>query len=231
MSDQENDVAADPVAHAPSPGNGLTERQVDTLLRRLNSTRVATRQQSGKTLSYMEAWEIKRTLIRVFGFAGFDSEVISEELIGQFPYTGSGTNSPAMLEIVYRARVRLTIKDQWGRPIAVYTEGAVGSATVRQDSAAKGDAHDNALKSAASDALKRCAINLGTQFGLSLYDNGSRDDVVGFTIVNGRPEPEATDKEVEERLEQSLGAKPVEEPHQTASQIAGAARIQEVSHG
>ena len=40
-----------------------------------------------------------------------------------------------------------------------------------------------AVKTAESDALKRAAINLGTQFGLSLYDNGSRADVVGHTLA------------------------------------------------
>jgi hypothetical protein len=40
-----------------------------------------------------------------------------------------------------------------------------------------------AVKTAESDALKRAAINLGTQFGLSLYDNGSRNDVVGHSLV------------------------------------------------
>jgi hypothetical protein len=35
-----------------------------------------------------------------------------------------------------------------------------------------------AIKTAESDAIKRAAINLGTQFGLSLYNNGSTKDVV-----------------------------------------------------
>jgi hypothetical protein len=39
-----------------------------------------------------------------------------------------------------------------------------------------------AIKTAESDALKRAAINLGTQFGLSLYNNGSPKDVVGTTL-------------------------------------------------
>ena len=39
-----------------------------------------------------------------------------------------------------------------------------------------------AVKTAESDALKRAAINLGTQFGLSLYNNGSLKDVVGATL-------------------------------------------------
>jgi len=187
------------------PTPHLTKGQVDALLRPLSGARVATRQQSGKTLSYLEAWDVKRCLIRVFGFGGFDSVVETEEHVGDFPYMGGQNNATEMLEVVWRARVRLTIKDRNGEELASYSEGAVGSATVRADSAAKGDAHDNALKQAASDALKRCAINLGTQFGLSLYDNGSRADVVGRVLVNGRPEPEPTDEQ-KAALASSLGA-------------------------
>ena len=39
-----------------------------------------------------------------------------------------------------------------------------------------------AVKTAESDALKRAAINLGTQFGLSLYQNGSLRDVIIQTL-------------------------------------------------
>lgn len=39
-----------------------------------------------------------------------------------------------------------------------------------------------AVKTAESDALKRAAINLGTQFGLSLYNDGSLADVVHTTL-------------------------------------------------
>jgi recombination DNA repair RAD52 pathway protein len=59
-----------------------------------------------------------------------------------------------------------------------YTEAAVGSAQLPQ----RGEAHDMAVKTAESDALKRAAINLGTQFGLSLYNNGSMRDVVVQTL-------------------------------------------------
>jgi hypothetical protein len=41
-----------------------------------------------------------------------------------------------------------------------------------------------ALKTASSDAMKRCAINLGDQFGLGLYDNGSLEPIVKATLVD-----------------------------------------------
>jgi recombination DNA repair RAD52 pathway protein len=207
----------------------LNDTQVDALLRRLNPDRLARRSQGGKTLSYLEAWDVKRSLIRVFGFAGFDSEVIDEEYIGEYPYVSKQRRDNVeveipMLEIVYRARVRLTIKDPEGRQAAVYTEGAVGAATVRADSGAKGDAHDNALKTAASDALKRCAINLGTQMGLSLYNNGSTDDVVGRVLVNGptRKDPTEEEQAAEARVAEALGATPVETHDDQGNQVTPA---------
>lgn len=205
---------------------GLTAEQVDALLRPLNSQRVATRKQSGKDLSYLESWDVKRCLIRVFGFTGFDSEVISEEFINEYPYTsvqkkqGNDVEVP-MLEIVYRARVQLKVKCRCGNHLATYSEGSVGSATVSAASGAKGDAHDNALKTAASDALKRCAINLGTQFGLSLYNHGDRNDVVGMVLVNGVPPVEQTDEQ-KAALERSLNATKVDEPVTPTEETADA---------
>ena len=46
----------------------------------------------------------------------------------------------------------------------------------------RGESHDMAVKTAESDAIKRAAINLGTQFGLSLYNNGSLKDIVVMTL-------------------------------------------------
>ena len=74
-------------------------------------------------------------------------------------------------KVVYEATVQLTIH-QTG---AVYTESAIADGVLPDFT----EAADAALKSAESDALKRCAIFLGTQFGLSLYQNGSLVDVIG----------------------------------------------------
>jgi hypothetical protein len=75
----------------------------------------------------------------------------------------------------------LTIHDLGCR----YTEAAVGSASLPR----RGEAHDMAIKTAESDGLKRAAINLGTQFGLSLYNDGTLKDVVGATLDRGQPAP------------------------------------------
>jgi hypothetical protein len=39
------------------------------------------------------------------------------------------------------------------------------------------DTHELATKEAETDSLKRCAVNLGEQFGLSLYGETGREDI------------------------------------------------------
>lgn len=171
---------------------GLTERQLKVLTGRLNSNRVSTRKQGGSTLSYLEAWDVKATLIRVFGFGGFSAEVLDTKVIeidktampasnGKDPYTR--ITACAMVTL------RLTIHSLG----AVYTESAVASQTGRDI----GEVLDFAVKTAESDALKRAAIYLGTQFGLSLYNAGSKDDVIKVVFAPGQewppPQPEGDD--------------------------------------
>jgi recombination DNA repair RAD52 pathway protein len=104
----------------------------------------------------------------MFDFGGWSFEVISAEVA----YEEKGERN---WEVGYKVIGRLIIhgigKDGEN---AVYTEAAVGPASLPN----RGEAHDMAVKTAESDALKRCAMNLGTQFGLSLYDDGRTTDVV-----------------------------------------------------
>ena len=150
----------------------LNKEQQEYLLKPLSKSRVSQRSQSGRSLSYVEAWDIKRTLIRVFGFGGFS--VIADQAECVSHQTGQG-KSGSNHEVCWKVRVTLTIPALG----AEYAEYAVGSASLPS----LPDAHDMAVKTAESDALKRAAINLGTQFGLSLYDNGSTADVVGRTLA------------------------------------------------
>jgi recombination DNA repair RAD52 pathway protein len=147
---------------------GITSAQYEQLLKPLNERRVAKRGQAGRQLSYLEAWDVKAHLIRIFGFGGWDWNVTTAELAFESEREGKWN-------VGYKVIGALTIHDL----NCVYTEAAVGSATLPQ----RGEAHDMAVKTAESDALKRAAINLGTQFGLSLYNNGSLVDVVVQTLV------------------------------------------------
>lgn len=145
----------------------LTKAQHEQLLKPLNDSRVAKRQQAGRSLSYLEAWDVKAHLIRIFGFGGWSADVLAADLAFE------EKNEKGQWNVGYKVTLRLAVAG------ATYTESAVGSASLPQ----RGEAHDMAVKSAESDALKRAAINLGTQFGLSLYNNGSLRDVVIQTLV------------------------------------------------
>jgi recombination DNA repair RAD52 pathway protein len=146
----------------------LTQEQYEQLMKPLNPARVAKRQQAGRNLSYLETWDVKAHLIRIFGFGGWSWDVISVEQAFESEKDGKWN-------VGYRVAGRLMIPTL----DCTYTEAAVGSATLPQ----RGEAHDMSVKTAESDALKRAAINLGTQFGLSLYNNGDTKDVVMKTLI------------------------------------------------
>ena len=194
----------------------FTPEQNAVLLRDLRPGRVAKRRMGGKDLSYMEAYEIRAHLIRMFGFGGFDIETLSCDEVYQRDVTVGADKKPGW-EVAYKAHVRLRIRGQFDDRGCTYAEVAIGSAT---GSVGLGDLHDNAAKSAVSDAMKRCAINLGTQFGLSLYESGRLSDIVrmgpGITGV----EPEVRGEEAQKRLEESLGAQVVAQEDTTTNETA-----------
>lgn len=185
--------------------SGLSDRQREVLAKPLNSTRVAKRQQGGKSLSYLESWDVRAHLIRVFGYTNFDVIVTDTQPVGVREYRA---NDKDMVEVSWLAKVRLNLRDSDGHPLATYVEAAVGSTA--GPATMIGEHHDNAIKTAASDALKRCAINLGSQFGLSLYDNGSTRDVVKGTLLDPVKDDEPTPEQLE-NLQRSLGATKVPE--------------------
>lgn len=149
----------------------LNNAQYEQLLKPLNPARVAKRQGGGRSLSYLEAWDVKAHLNRIFGFLNWSSDVIESSLAFE------EKNEKGQWHIGYKVTLRLTISSSIAFD-TTYTEAAVGFASLPS----RGEAHDMAIKTAESDALKRAAINLGTQFGLSLYNNGGTADVVGKTL-------------------------------------------------
>lgn len=218
-------TVSDPIILPLETHHGLSPEQHNYLLNPLRRTRIAKRSQGGKELSYLEAWDVKAHLTRIFGFANWDSEMLEYHHVATREYVSNQQKD--MVEVIYSCRMQLTIRNQHGYELCTHTEAAVGSTS--GPASTLGDHHDNALKTAASDALKRCAINLGTQFGLSLYDNGSTLDVVKNVLVAPpgvdttpvappeKPETAPTDEEAEKVLRESLGA--TEAPQAGAEEV------------
>lgn len=217
--DQTTELFPMPWAHGQ-----LTAEQHDTLMGNLRKSRVSFLERSGKRFSHLEAWDIKAHLIRLFGFGNFDIETIDVKHSFTREYMTSGDNPRPMWEVGYQATVQLTIRDPQGNHLCRFSESSVDS---QSGGTGLGDLHDNAIKSATSGALKRCATALGTQFGLSLYDDGTTNDIVRMVLVRpkgatkGIPtapgEAPQSDLSPEGRaaLEHSLGAEVVsDEPAQ-----------------
>ncbi|MFJ1827384.1 Rad52/Rad22 family DNA repair protein [Streptomyces sp. NPDC088178] len=201
-----SNTAEGPTSHTQNQNARFSPYQLRMLHGGINKNRV----QNLRGMSHLEAWDVRRELIRVFGFGGFTIETLSLDLVHQNGEMRRKKNKqgveygdPYMAwTVVYRAQVRLTLLDTAGQEIAHFEDGAAGD-SVNQPSL--GDAHDMAMKTSLSQALKRCAVNLGDQFGLSLYNDGSQDPVVVFSAAHPPqewkpqaqpPEPEPVDPPV-----------------------------------
>lgn len=165
----------------PAP-RGLNALQRDYLLRPLDARRV--RQVQGR--NHLEAYDVRVWLNRVFGFGGWSLETLTLDLVRENQTkTDKGRDAWAVL---YRAQVRLTVRDPHGNELATFDDAAAGDAILP----GLGDAHDFAMKTALSQALKRVAVNLGDAFGISLYNGGGQfiADAHGNRVV--RPLVQAT---------------------------------------
>jgi hypothetical protein len=161
----------------------LNEQQRQFLLGDLQGFRVSQRAiGGGRHASYLEAYDVRRHLIRLFGFGNFDICTVHVECVVDRPVGKDSEGNPNRWTVSYLATLRLVVRVR--NESATYDGSAVGTSSNQPD---LGQAHDHALKTAESDALKRAAINLGTQFGLSLYQNGSLQDIVGRTLDVDQP--------------------------------------------
>lgn len=166
----------------------LTHEQVTQLLRPINERRVGHRD----GMSHLEAYDVRAHLNRILGFGNWSGDVLDMTML----YEVAGEKSKdgrtwRTFSTGYRCTYRLTVHATG----ATWTETAAGDATNFPENK-RADAHDFAIKTAESQALKRCAINLGDQFGLSLYNQGSVAPLVGRTLaMPAEPEQPARQEE------------------------------------
>ena len=132
----------------------------EQLAKPLDPKHVATRQQSGRTFSYIEAWKAIEEANRIFGFDGWHSETVELVQLGE-PYEKDGK-----MRVNYRAKVLIVVLDENGVGL-IKREGCGFGQGIDKD---PGQAHESALKEAESDARKRALMTFGNPFGLALYD-------------------------------------------------------------
>lgn len=163
----------------------LSKTQLDQLLKPLNPSRVEILEKAGQSLSYLNQADVRAHLTRIFGFCRWDSEVLETQLLFEQEVEGKDRKGEPVSRwyVGWRATVQLSLRAPDGSWLCTYTETAIGGNVQPQ----RHEASDMALKSAVSDALKRCAINLGDQFGLGLYSKGSTGAYVRAVLW---PEPD-----------------------------------------
>jgi len=186
--------------------SGFSAQQVAQLLKPIRPERVL---RDGKGHSHVSQQDITAHLIRVFGFGSFDTDLVTLDVVFERERLDDKGKPLNRWDVCYRAVMRLTIRDDTGREVCHYEDGSTATA----QNQTLGDAHDLAMKSAISLAKKRTAINLGDQFGLSLYNKGQVSALVKGTLV--RPSTrlsDETEKDVQEGVEQqvSLGNDEIE---------------------
>jgi Rad52/22 family double-strand break repair protein len=151
----------------------FTDDQITLLLKPIHPNRVL----QLKGMSYLEGFDVRAELSRIFGFGRWSEETLDQQLVCE---TETKTNAgKTAWYVVYRTRIRLSIFAPDGTRVTHYDGAHVGEST----HPVRGEAHGNALTNSQTYALRRCAINLGDQFGLGLYNKGSLDPIVRWTLV------------------------------------------------
>jgi hypothetical protein len=170
----------------------LSRAQVEQLLKPIAPERVL-KDRDG--LSHVSQQDVRAHLNRIFGFTGWSTEIVElkcvRDDVKDVP-AKNGKPARTVPAVTYLCRLRLVIQEPPpnernlrignDRPhyLAVYEDVGTGTSPNLPD---YGDAHDFAAKNAVSYALKRCATNLGDQFGLSLYNKGQTAPLVRGTLV------------------------------------------------
>lgn len=154
----------------------LNAKQTEQLLRGINPKRVL----HLRGQSHLAGWDVKAHLTRVFGFEGWDKKIRSLDLIFESQgLPGQPDSSKKGWYVTYRCQMTLVIRDPQGNVVREIDGAATGSA---ENQPQRGEAHDLALKNSVTYALKVCATDLGDQFGLSLYNDGSTKPIIMQTL-------------------------------------------------
>jgi DNA recombination protein Rad52 len=183
--------------------------QIRKLKARLKPQHVKMREADGVTLHYLEGWHVVAEANRIFGFDGWDREILANSCVWT-------KQMSARYCAAYVAKVRITVRA--GDHLVIRE----GSGAGESNEASPGQAHDRAAKAAETDATKRALTTFGNCFGLTLYAGNLLND----RAAAGKSNKTASEaKQEPQTLTRSNGSSHDHEfPHKTV-----AATIQETS--
>ena len=144
--------------------SAFNPKQLQELQEPLSSQAVKTRSQSGRNLSYIEGWYAISEANRIFGFDSWDQEIVELKCVSERERK-IGRDQKAGWGVSYVASIRINVN-------GIKREGVGAGHGIDVD---PGQAHESAIKEAATDAMKRALMTFGNQFGLALYDKEQRN--------------------------------------------------------
>ena len=151
----------------------FTTDQIKLLQQPLDPANVKPRKgPNGKTLSYIEGWQILEECNFVFGFGNWSRETVVMEALHD-PVLITDPDNPEKGKVVsaFFAKVRITVWSEDGKRSVVRE----GCGAARGFARTAGEAMEQAIKSAETDATKRSLVSFGSRFGLALYDREQRN--------------------------------------------------------
>jgi DNA recombination protein Rad52 len=125
----------------------------------LNRAYVKSRNQGGRSVSYIEGWRAIDEANRIFGFDGWTRETVEIKCVSERERE-IGAQKKAGWGVSYTAKVRIV-------GAGIVREGVGAGHGIDVDC---GQAHESAIKEAETDAMKRALMTFGNPFGLALYD-------------------------------------------------------------
>lgn len=154
----------------------FNEKQLEQLKDPLLKEHVKQRDGMGDTkLSYLPSFHIIDEANRIFGFDGWDSEILSLTQVDKTEYEkkpyNSGDDPKPMISISYLAKVRVTVRA--GDSVATKEDTGFGNGVAGNTAYGIGSCIELASKEAVTDAVKRCMRYFGNKFGNTLYDKDS----------------------------------------------------------
>jgi hypothetical protein len=129
---------------------------------------------------YFPSHHLIREANRIFGFDGWSTRIINVNNVQEHEKLKNNDQERQGTQwwVTYTACVELTVG-------TVIRQGAGAGQSVDAD---LGSAHDKAIKSACSDALKRALVTFGDQFGLILQDKSYRLPPAGQAPAKSAPD-------------------------------------------
>ena len=156
----------------------FTDEQKELLVEPLLSEHVKSRDGTGNTkLSYLASFHVIAEANRIFGFDGWDSEILTlaqaDKTEYEKPPYNSGDDPKQMISISYLCKLRVTVRS--GETLTVREDVGFGNGVAGSTAYGIGSCIELASKEAVTDALKRCMRYYGNKFGLTLYDKDAND--------------------------------------------------------